>query len=553
MAGMPVMLNASSGDEAADQCQKLCVTKSNQSKPPANDCKAWVTTTAAGCSLGQPLPSKSVFNAAQFLCYLKADYPTALEHSDCAISGVQAGAPRGGPFQYDGVRFNGASIAQTPGSSTLFPSGLTAAATWEPELLREWGAAMGREVRDKGAAMFLCPAASVIRLPQGGRNGESIAGEDPVLGKHNVRAAVEGIQSNQLIANPNTYLLNNVEDTRWWGSQETDERTIMEIYLPPFEGAVEAGAGSTMCSYNKVRVTDRQAAPIYSCQNPVTLKGYLKERLNFSGFVVTDWGAAHSASLRSGLDWCPTGSYFPESKIAANSSGPWRWPATSGKLMPCAKPAPMPPGGQAGCAYQSGPLIPYTHNASAPETLVLAVDGVKQRVPLTEDVRDATALAALLNRSLTGVSNIHVAIPVSGSNRAYPHGAVGLSSASTGSDSFISIDASSGPHASALFGSQGGNCGVSGATCPTGNCCVGPGTFNGAGLAGATAADNGQAYCSVGVGRKIGLCWSGRFRERGAIELYITTLCNCSIARAEGWHHPSSLLHRPLHKYELPS
>ena len=67
-----------------------------------------------------------------------------------------------------------------------------------------------------------------------------------------MRAAVEGIQSNALIANPNTYLLNNVEDTRWWGSQEADERTIMELYLPPFEGAVAAGAGSTMCSYNKV-------------------------------------------------------------------------------------------------------------------------------------------------------------------------------------------------------------------------------------------------------------------------------------------------------------
>ena len=123
-----------------------------------------------------------VCRLAQFLCYLKAAFPTALEHSDCATSGVQAGAPRGGTNQYDGVRFNGASVAQTPGSSTLFPSGLTAAATWDPELLREWGAAMGREVRAKGAGVFLCPAASVIRLPQGGRNGESVAGEDPVLG-----------------------------------------------------------------------------------------------------------------------------------------------------------------------------------------------------------------------------------------------------------------------------------------------------------------------------------------------------------------------------------
>ena len=54
---------------------------------------------------------------------------------------------------------------------------------------------------------------------------------------------------------------------------------------------------------NKVWVTDRQPQPIFSCENPLTLQGYLKEYLNFSGFVVTDWGAAHSASLKQGLDW----------------------------------------------------------------------------------------------------------------------------------------------------------------------------------------------------------------------------------------------------------
>ena len=135
------------------------------------------------------------------------------------------------------------------------------------------------------------------------------------------------------------------------------------------------------------------------------------------------------------------------------------------------------PGGkgysQGGCTYHSGPLIPYRHNESAPETLIIAVDGALQRVPLTGDVPDATTLAALLKRSLTGVS-MTVAIPVGGSNPAYPHGAVGLTSENTGSTSFISVDATSGPHAAALFGSQGGHCGISGtlpSQCPEGNCC----------------------------------------------------------------------------------
>ena len=219
-----------------------------------------------------------------------------------------------------------------------------------------------------------------------------------------------------------------------------------------------------------MRVTDRQLEPIFSCENPVTLQGYLKDTLNFSGFVVTDWGAAHSASLRQGLDWCPTGSTFPENKIPPNSTGPWHFPATHGNLMPCKK---VPPAAQgqagtntaslslslslsalrpvscfaktdhirsiemrkfAGCTYASGPLFPYTHNASAPETLVLAVDGELFRIPLLGDVPNATALAAFLQQSaLRRHATITVEIPVGGTNKAYPYGAVGLTLQGTGS------------------------------------------------------------------------------------------------------------------------
>ena len=63
--------------------------------------------------------------ATKHLCWLKGSFPTAVEHSDCAISGVQAGAPRGGLSEWDGVRLNAASNGMTPGTSTLFPSGLT--------------------------------------------------------------------------------------------------------------------------------------------------------------------------------------------------------------------------------------------------------------------------------------------------------------------------------------------------------------------------------------------------------------------------------------------
>lgn len=62
------------------------------------------------------------------------------------------------------------------------------------------------------------------------------------------------------------------------------------MYYPSFEGAVEAGVGSMMCSYNKIQ-------DAWSCENPTTLAGHLKTDLNFTGFVVSDWGATHSISI----------------------------------------------------------------------------------------------------------------------------------------------------------------------------------------------------------------------------------------------------------------
>ena len=78
-------------------------------------------------------------------------------------------------------------------------------------------------------------------------------------------------------------------------SANLDERTRFEMYYPPFEGAIEAGVGSVMCSYNKLNDT-------YSCENNSTLNTDLRDRLGFKGYVMSDWGATHSVSIASGLD-----------------------------------------------------------------------------------------------------------------------------------------------------------------------------------------------------------------------------------------------------------
>ena len=68
-----------------------------------------------------------------------------------------------------------------------------------------------------------------------------------------------------------------------------DERTRFEMYYPPFEGAIGAGVGSIMCSYNKV-------SGVHACASPRILQGHLRRQMAFEGFVVSDWWAVKSSS-----------------------------------------------------------------------------------------------------------------------------------------------------------------------------------------------------------------------------------------------------------------
>ena len=74
---------------------------------------------------------------------------------------------------------------------------------------------------------------------------------------------------------------NNQENNRILVSATVDERTEFELYYPPFEAAARAGVWSVMCSYNLIN-------GVYACENAATLAA-LKERFNFSGWVMSDW------------------------------------------------------------------------------------------------------------------------------------------------------------------------------------------------------------------------------------------------------------------------
>jgi beta-glucosidase len=192
-----------------------------------------------------------------------------------------------------------------PGTTTMFPSGGTVSASFDVDLLFQWGQAMGREFAGKGSNVQLGPGMNVARVPQNGRNFEYLSGADPFLGNKLAQGAIKGIQSTGVIANAKHWVENNQETNRDTVDETVDERTRFELYYPPFEGAINAGVGSFMCSYNKINT-------LWSCENPTTLQHDLKEVLGFKdGWVMSDWGATHSTSIVEGLDQeMPSGAFF---------------------------------------------------------------------------------------------------------------------------------------------------------------------------------------------------------------------------------------------------
>jgi beta-glucosidase len=192
------------------------------------------------------------------------------------------------------------------GRTTAFPAGMAMAASWNPELIRRVGWAIGREVKGKGRHMLLGPCVNISRVPLGGRNFESF-GEDPFLAGRMAVAYVSGVQENKVIACVKHYACNNQETERGSIDVVVDLRTLKEIYLPAFEAAVrEAGVMSVMAAYNKVNGA-------HCSENSVLLTDILRKEWGFQGFVVSDWGATHStvAAITAGQDLeMPTGEYY---------------------------------------------------------------------------------------------------------------------------------------------------------------------------------------------------------------------------------------------------
>jgi beta-glucosidase len=198
------------------------------------------------------------------------------------------------------------------GSVTCFPAPINLACTWDPSLAQVYGEAMTAEQKGKGTNIHLAPMMNITRVPQAGRNWEGY-GEDPYLAAKLVGPQVIGMQSTGILATAKHFICNEQETNRGTCSSDVDDRTLHEIYLPPFKACVEAGVGSVMGAYNKVNST-------YSCENAYILNTILYGELGFTGFVMSDWGATHStvASANNGLAQEMSGStYFGSSLTSA--------------------------------------------------------------------------------------------------------------------------------------------------------------------------------------------------------------------------------------------
>ena len=204
----------------------------------------------------------------------------------------------------------GAGIGDGKLLVTAFPDGITQAASWDVDMQRTMGAALGFEAWHKGVNVQLAPGVDIARTPLNGRNFE-YTGEDPYLAAQTGAAEIEGIQSQHVLATVKHYALNDQETNRMTDSSNVDERTMQEIHLPAFEAAVkEAHVGSVMCSYNRVN-------GVYACENPYLLNTVLKGQFGFKGFVMSDWGGTHSTvpAALAGLD--QEQSEFPGTFFAA--------------------------------------------------------------------------------------------------------------------------------------------------------------------------------------------------------------------------------------------
>src|SRR3989442_1951279 len=174
------------------------------------------------------------------------------------------------------------------GYRTTFPIPLAEASTWDPAAVEATAHAAAREAAAAGVNWTFAPMVDIARDPRWGRIAEG-AGEDPYRGSAMAAARVRGFQGRDLRA-PDAVMATvkhfaaygGAEGGRDYNTVDVSERTLREIYLPPYRAGVDAGAGSIMTSFNEIG-----GIPSHANRGLVTT--LLRGEWKFPGFVVSDW------------------------------------------------------------------------------------------------------------------------------------------------------------------------------------------------------------------------------------------------------------------------
>lgn len=181
--------------------------------------------------------------------------------------------------------------------ATCFPTAAATSCSFDRELMKEVGEAIGEECLAEDVAVILGPAANIKRSPLCGRNFEYFS-EDPLVSGETAAALIEGIQSKNVGTSLKHYLANNQEKARLVSDSIIDERALREIYLAGFEIAVKKSQPWTlMCSYNKINGT-------YASDNKEMMTDIPRGEWGCEGAIMTDWGAMNDRvkAVEAGLD-----------------------------------------------------------------------------------------------------------------------------------------------------------------------------------------------------------------------------------------------------------
>ncbi len=203
--------------------------------------------------------------------------------------GIRSVSLNDGPH---GIRKKGDPDAAKKGETDLlkgvpaicFPTASATACSWDVDLIRTMGEALGDECRKEKVSVLLGPGTNIKRSPLCGRNFEYFS-EDPELAGEMAAAFINGVQSKGIGTSLKHYAANNQETRRMTVNTVVDERTLREIYLRPFEIAVrKAQPWTIMNAYNRLN-------GYYCAENKWLLTDVLRKDFGYENLVVTDWGA----------------------------------------------------------------------------------------------------------------------------------------------------------------------------------------------------------------------------------------------------------------------